>query len=399
MKTFRLFTVGSVLLYTAFGAIAAPEPDAATPSDTTERVGQIMQRVRDFPFNPVEGGRSKEPVLDQDGVADLANEAWRIRLLAIRDLARLGGTATPALLDSLEDGNSHVRHVAAFALGLWKADGAEDALIALLGGDEDPVVRSQAVISLAQIKCLKALPVLEQHAQNDPSRDVKHQCDLAIHRIKNYQGPEIDLADAYAGLDETKFEQVRVGKQAPDFALTDVDGKSWKLSDFRGKKDVVLIWIFADWCPVCHNEFRELIELKEEYQAQGIEVVTIECHDPYRARVMAGQEFQPEYWFSKESPQGFYEGKIWWRHLVDPAGAIGATYGVQPLEFVVHAEWINRPGTVIVDKDGTVRFAYYGTFWGDRPSVEQTLEMLRTGQFEFAHPKRLKVPSTLPIPR
>ena len=81
---------------------------------------------------------------------------------------------------------------------------------------------------------------------------------------------------------------------------------------------------------------------------------------------------------------------IWWPHLVDNAGAIGAMYGVAPQEFVVHDEWINRPSTIIVDKDGIVRFAYYGTFWGDRPTIEQTLEMIKIENFMFEHPERRK---------
>lgn len=56
----------------------------------------------------------------------------------------------------------------------------------------------------------------------------------------------------------------------------------------------------------------------------------------------------------------------------------------------VHAEWINRPSVVIVDKEGVARFAYHGTFWGDRPSIHQLLEMVRSGNYSFAVPKRLK---------
>ena len=75
---------------------------------------------------------------------------------------------------------------------------------------------------------------------------------------------------------------------------------------------------------------------------------------------------------------------------MDAGGAVGATYGVDPMAFVVHSEWINRPSTVIVDKQGIVRLAYHGTYWGDRPTIAQTLEMMVSGQYDFEHPKRLK---------
>lgn len=86
----------------------------------------------------------------------------------------------------------------------------------------------------------------------------------------------------------------------------------------------------------------------------------------------------------------------WWRHPSRTrAGAIGAQYGVQPLTFAVHAEYINRPAVVIVDTEGIVRFAYHGTFWGDRPTVRQLLDMLRSGDYTFEAPRRLQ-PATPP---
>ena len=79
---------------------------------------------------------------------------------------------------------------------------------------------------------------------------------------------------------------------------------------------------------------------------------------------------------------------LWWPHLVDQAGKVGAMYGVDPMEFVVHDEWINRPSTIIVAPDGVVRFAYYGTYWGDRPTIEETLNMIKTNSYSFRHPER-----------
>ena len=105
---------------------------------------------------------------------------------------------------------------------------------------------------------------------------------------------------------------------------------------------------------------------------------------------MVGKELEPEHWFAKQSFKEAYSKQIWWPHLLDRAGAVGATYGVDPMAFAVHAEYINRPSTVIVDKEGIVQLAYYGTFWGDRPTIAQTLNMIKTGRFDFEHPKRLQ---------
>jgi len=44
------------------------------------------------------------------------------------------------------------------------------------------------------------------------------------------------------------------------------------------------------------------------------------------------------------------------------------------------------PSTVIVDPDGVVRLACFGRFRGDRPTIEQTLEVIERGGCEFGAP-------------
>jgi peroxiredoxin len=49
-------------------------------------------------------------------------------------------------------------------------------------------------------------------------------------------------------------QEVKQGDTAPDFTLKDQDQKDVKLSDFRGKKNVVLAFYPLDWSPVCTGE-------------------------------------------------------------------------------------------------------------------------------------------------
>ncbi len=111
-----------------------------------------------------------------------------------------------------------------------------------------------------------------------------------------------ELRETYASLDPPGFKTASVGLQAPDFKLQDTEGQPWQLGDRPADSWALLIWIFADWCPVCHGEFRELIELRSELEEANVRVATIEAHDTYRARVMVGKELDPEYWFSPMSP-------------------------------------------------------------------------------------------------
>ncbi|GAB4191393.1 MAG: hypothetical protein Kow00105_05460 [Phycisphaeraceae bacterium] len=302
---------------------------------------------------------------------------------------RLGDSAADRITDGLTHTNLQIRYICATALGVLKADSAREALEQSLRGDDQAVVRSQAAVALGQINDRESLPALHDALTTDPSKDVRHQCELSIDQIEKGLGATAELLAAYRGLDPERFETIRVGEAAPQFTLIDTEGKPHNPVGQRGDGWVVLIWVFADWCPVCHGEFRELIEMRDEFHESSVSVYTIEAHDLYRARVMVGKELDPEYWFAKESFQEAYTQKIWWPHLVDRAGAVGATYGVDPMAFAVHAEYINRPSTIIIDPTGTVRWAYYGTFWGDRPSIGQTLNMIRDNDFTFVHPKRL----------
>ena len=355
-------------------------------------VSKVFQRIEAHDFNPLNEDNSLtlDHAVREAGIPELNNEDWRVRLLGVRDLARVGQKSVDEILDGLQHPNMHVRQISAMALGILSAEEGIPGLEKLALDDSITVVRSQAIISLGQIESSGSLDLLNKIREEDPSRDVVHQCELAIDQIEKQFGTSEQQLNAFLSLDEATFESVNVGDKAVDFELEDTEGEMWKLSDFEEENWVVLIWVFADWCPVCHGEFHDLMDMHQEFLEEGIKVFTMEIHDRYRGRVMVGKELEPTYWFAKESFKEAYTNRIKWPHLLDRAGAVGARYGIDPLAFAVHAEYINRPSTVIVDKEGIVRFLYLGTYWGDRPTIEQTLEMIRQEEFEFEHPRRRK---------
>ncbi len=353
-------------------------------------VAEVLERIRQHDFHPTSGGFTSDRQLGKPGVASLDDTDWKVRTLAVRDFVKAGSAAVPALIEALSDAHVHVRYLAAMALGIQRADSAVPALEKALREDAHPTVRSQAAIALGQIGRKSSLAALQAKQTDNKDPDVQHQAEIAAYAIERSKSATPELATAFAVLDEATFAKAKVGEPAPDFALPDTEGKTWKLSDFRGKKHVVLVWIFADWCPVCHGEFRELMALRKDFEAAGVQPFTLECHDVFPARVMVGKELEPRYRFAKKSFKETYTRNVWWPHLVDRAAAVGVQYDVQPMTFAVHAEYINRPTVAIVDKDGVLRFLYQGTFWGDRPSIHQLLEMVKSGTYEFAAPKRLK---------
>jgi peroxiredoxin len=67
------------------------------------------------------------------------------------------------------------------------------------------------------------------------------------------------------------------GHDAPDFVLSDLQGRSVKLSDLRGKAVVLNFW--ATWCPPCKEEIPWFVELQKRYGAEGLQVVGVSMDD------------------------------------------------------------------------------------------------------------------------
>ncbi len=66
-------------------------------------------------------------------------------------------------------------------------------------------------------------------------------------------------------------------KDAPDFTLETLDGKSLRLSDLRGK--AVLLNFWATWCAPCKIEMPWFVELQNEYGPQGLQIVGVAMDD------------------------------------------------------------------------------------------------------------------------
>lgn len=64
---------------------------------------------------------------------------------------------------------------------------------------------------------------------------------------------------------------------APDFTLTDLDGKKVSLSDYKGK--VVLLDFWATWCTPCREEIPHFVEMQNKYGPQGFQVIGISMDD------------------------------------------------------------------------------------------------------------------------
>ena len=81
----------------------------------------------------------------------------------------------------------------------------------------------------------------------------------------------------------TPAQGPEMGKLAPDFQLSNLDGQSVSLSDFRGKPVLLNFW--ASWCGPCRFEMPFIQTIYEEWTGKGLVVLTVNLQEsPARVR-------------------------------------------------------------------------------------------------------------------
>ncbi|MCS6789804.1 MAG: peroxiredoxin family protein [Bacteroidia bacterium] len=77
-----------------------------------------------------------------------------------------------------------------------------------------------------------------------------------------------------------KPSSLKVGDVAPDFALPDAEGQIHRLSDYRGRNPVLLLFVRGDWCPACHMTLRVYGRYKDKFTEKGVVILTISPDPP-----------------------------------------------------------------------------------------------------------------------
>ena len=72
-------------------------------------------------------------------------------------------------------------------------------------------------------------------------------------------------------------QNIREGAQAPDFTATDLEGKTFSLSDYRGQW--VLVDFLGSWCGPCRQGNPSLVKLYAQYKGKGFEIIGLAVND------------------------------------------------------------------------------------------------------------------------
>jgi len=78
-----------------------------------------------------------------------------------------------------------------------------------------------------------------------------------------------------------------VGQAAPDFTLQNQDKKEVKLSDFAGKRNVVLMWYPLDWSPVCTNEHACFVNDMKKFETLDAELLGVSVDSVWSHKAFA----------------------------------------------------------------------------------------------------------------
>lgn len=147
---------------------------------------------------------------------------------------------------------------------------------------------------------------------------------------------------------------IAAGEQAPDFALNDQDGEEVKLSDYRGRK-VLLVFYPFDFSPVCSDQLSLYQEVKPELEGKGLTLVGISVDSPY-----AHKAFQEKMGIDTTLLSDF-----------EPKGEVARAYG----SYIDAVGMANRT-LVLVDEDGKVEWAYESPNPGEFPGPNVIFDAL-----------------------
>ncbi len=129
--------------------------------------------------------------------------------------------------------------------------------------------------------------------------------------------------------------KVKIGDIAPDFMLPSVSGGKISLSQFIGKKNVVLSFVPAAWTPVCSRQWPDFNRGKDAFDKNDAVLVGISVDN-----------LPTLFAWTKQM------GNLWFPVLSDfwPHGAVARKYGI------LRPEGISERAVFIIDKKGIIRY-------------------------------------------
>ena len=171
-----------------------------------------------------------------------------------------------------------------------------------------------------------------------------------------------------------------VGSEIPDFKLQDHDGKSVSSSDLLAKGRLVLCFIRGRWCPSCVAQMEAMNLILPEVEQAGATLAAVSpqtvqqsffMRDQHKLRFPllsdAGNEVARQFGLAYRVPED--QKAIYQRAFVNLPFVNGDDTWELPI-----------PATYIIDRDGTVLYAFANEDYTDRPEPKDILGVLNIGK-------------------
>lgn len=157
---------------------------------------------------------------------------------------------------------------------------------------------------------------------------------------------------------------LQIGVSAPDFTLKNANNEAYTLSDFKGKKNVVLLFFPAVGTSVCEKELCSTRDSMKDYETFDAQVIAISVDGPFAQKLWADKHqfnFPLVSDFNKEVSQAY-----------------GAFYDTWlPEKFALKG--VSKRSAFVIDKNGLVQYAEILENAGNEPnyqSIQETLKKL-----------------------
>jgi peroxiredoxin len=133
------------------------------------------------------------------------------------------------------------------------------------------------------------------------------------------------------------MQAVEIGKTAPDFTATDINGKTVKLSDYKGK--IVVLESYNSDCPYCHNQYQSgaMQALQRDLAAKGVVWLLVNSVNPNNFSHRTPEQARQEMAAQKMAVTAWID---------DSSGAVGHLYDMKTTP---HMFVIDKSGTLVYD--------------------------------------------------
>ncbi len=167
-----------------------------------------------------------------------------------------------------------------------------------------------------------------------------------VRRLAHRRASRIAVCAAFAVLAGTASSAIAPATAAPDFTLHAMGGPNLRLKEQRGR--VVMVNFWATWCGPCRQEMPQLNRLYEKYKSSGFVLLGVNVDDDVAKAAEVAAKLG-----------------VTFPVLLDTEKTVSKLYDLSTM-----------PSTVLIDREGKVRYVHRGYLAGYEDNYEKQIREL-----------------------